>query len=240
MTSNLTYFFLFVTPVKAILEERKQKLKYLQNTYVYSSSGQGFETAADQDCESICEGYTQEGYGSMIYDRARNKMYNEIIRTASKSSLAGRKWLEIGCGSKAFLTKMVLEADERSQITAIEVNKHSAAAARKELKQSDTGLSSFRNRYQIVEGMSTEAKVIASVKALNSDSGSTSSKLSALLHEIFGFIASSEGVALALKEASKSFFSSSEQRSDLVVAPSLAATFFSPMLAQFDFPFFVL
>jgi hypothetical protein len=40
------------------------------------------------------------------------------------------KWLEIGCGANALLSRIVLQLHQDSQVTAFEVNKNSAEHAK--------------------------------------------------------------------------------------------------------------
>ncbi|CAM9394056.1 unnamed protein product [Chrysoparadoxa australica] len=92
-------------------------------------------------------------------------------------------WLEIGAGADAYLTRKVLERDHSSTILSLEVNPTSAQAARRVLR-SDPG---FNNRWVVTEGFSTKCPT-------------PDGTIGAVLFEIFGFMASSEGVASTIRD----------------------------------------
>lgn len=158
-----------------------------QTTYIARGAGEAGGDSAPTT-QSICANYSGEGYGSMNQDAARNKFFFESIKHAKATSPKGT-WLEIGCGASALLTKMAIERGVT--IVAIEGNAESAAIASRMLKQSE---GSLPGQARVVTGF-------AGVDLGPGSSGSSQQKqesFTTVLFEIFGFIASVEGVVAAL------------------------------------------
>lgn len=135
--------------------------------------------AAVTTTQSICTNYSGEGYGSMNQDVARNKFFQEAIKFA-KSRVSKGTWLEIGCGASALLTKMAV--DSGATIVAIEGNAESAAIASRLLKETNGSTPG-------------QGRVVTGFAGANLGASET---FVVVLFEIFGFIASVEGVVAAL------------------------------------------
>jgi hypothetical protein len=97
------------------------------------------------------------------------------------------RWLEIGCGASATLTRLALSsAPSGTHITAFEVNTKSATAATAKLSRA--GLA---DRATVVVGKSTEPELLPD----------PAEKFVAVIHEVFGIFASSEGCPQMLGHA---------------------------------------
>lgn len=137
-------------------------------------------------------------------------------------------WIEIGCGSSALLTRMVLK--HHGQCLAIEVNPKSAATAEKVLRE----FSAKESNWKVIHGASSEKHVTRQIKRMikrtNADKDSPSfARDLCVLHEIFGYFASSEGAPLALHQF-RSVFSKDPKRSPTFrFVPCKAGTFFTPV-----------
>jgi hypothetical protein len=152
-----------------------------QTTYVARGADDSGPTT-----QSICANYSGEGYGSMNQDVARNKFFLEAIKHAKATAPEGT-WLEIGCGASALLTKMAMES--KATIVAIEGNPDSAAIASRMLKQCE---GSLPGKARVVAGFA--GVDLGAVRTTDKDKDG----FTAVLFEIFGFIASVEGVVAAL------------------------------------------
>jgi hypothetical protein len=166
-------------------------------------------SAKPGNARTLCEGYTDESYASMNQDTVRNTFYKRCIDYAIRSG--ARTVLEIGPGDSALLTRMAALAHANVFLQAVEVNKISYNKAcvllRDEIKQ---------GRCKLVNGYSTELK--------------SSLQYDALLFEILGNVASSEGVVLVTKDLIDRGIISHAQ-----CIPAAAATFITPVrLASAD------
>lgn len=160
--------------------------------------------------------YDDEGYTSMNLDTNRNKAYQLAVSAAVKVAKCLR-WLEVGCGSSATLTRMVLSIPGAAcSIACIEGNVKSAADAERVLQSLYPGA-----RWRVVPGMSADPAVLhAALKPM-------SKPCQAVLHEVFGFLASSEGIAHIVADIQDKFASEEVQALPLFV-PCLAASFYAP------------
>lgn len=180
---------------------------YLESPERHESSWTGAALVETFDCE---------GYTSMNQDKVRNRVYQRAIEAAVAAG--HHRFLEIGPGASALLTKMVLSATppagaKKSQLPSVlaaEANPKSAEAASKAL-QGDPRLA---NRVKIYTGLSTDGAFVTLA---------CKTKPHSLLQEVFGFLASSEGVIQALAEMEKSVFHNTAHRPWNI--PSLAASF---------------
>ena len=145
----------------------------------------------------------------MNQDGARNRFFEQAIEAAARRRAAG-PWLEIGCGASALLTTM---AARRVSVVAVEGNAESASHARRMLRQSGLGDEQAR----VVEGFSGTPVGEAA-------------PFSAVLFEIFGFIASAEGVVAALESARGAYRLDASARS----IPSRALTRVVPVDVDAD------
>jgi hypothetical protein len=160
--------------------------------------------------------YQGEGYSSMTHDLRRNRIYQAAI----KQTVAGgkRRFLEVGCGADACLTRMVLAADRDATVVAIEGNLKAADAAQRLL----SALADVDGRrVKVVTGMSTSrTPEVNAAFALEYD---------VFLQEVLGFIASREGVVSIVAD-----LQSRVDASALVFLPGAAATFFTPTYISLD------
>jgi len=93
----------------------------------------------------------------------------------------GQRWLEVGPGADACLSKLLLEAHPAAHYWGVEVNKAA-------FKSSSLALKRFPNAV-VINGVVDDNFRVGHTYPANVD---------AILHEIFGIIASSEGVAKVL------------------------------------------
>eukprot|EP01126_Amoeba_proteus_P045305 TRINITY_DN5065_c0_g2_i3.p1 TRINITY_DN5065_c0_g2~~TRINITY_DN5065_c0_g2_i3.p1 ORF type:complete len:287 (+),score=23.26 TRINITY_DN5065_c0_g2_i3:58-918(+) len=153
------------------------------------------------------------------------------------------RWLETGCGASALLTRFVLDSRPKdTHVTAFEINRNSAKRAIQILDtEFATGKTNQTTRliksnfesnlktnpnhprreknYRIIHGASTDhTKVLARFGEHFLHS------FDVILHEIFGFIASSEGCALSLNHARQHYGKFGRG----LCLPSRAASFFTP------------
>jgi hypothetical protein len=162
--------------------------------------------------------YAKEGYDSMSLDANRNGRYSMAINEAVTAG--ARNWIEVGpgecslrvfsfvsysilvVGKDAVLTRMVLEAHDNTHIFAIEGNDKAVKPAEMQLRTRG-----YKTRSWVFSGLSNEAKAIGAAKDWESAKGCVccsyllnatdclTGKYHALVQEVLGFIASSEGVA---------------------------------------------
>lgn len=128
--------------------------------------------------QDVLEGYADDvAYQSMNRDRVRNACFARWIQQGSAHG--PQRWLEIGPGAEGTLTRMALDAHPGNTVTAIEavpqsVRKLGRLAVRE------------RRRLRVVEGFAGEADVGAGA-------------YDALLAEVLGHLASSEGYVAVLR-----------------------------------------
>ena len=129
-------------------------------------------------------------------DVYRNAAYARAFAAVPKRLT---KWLEIGCGAAATLTKLALHNGPAGvQITAFEANAQSAASAKEQLR---TALSCAPkdkrklSRVNVVAGKSTQPELL----------GAADRTFDLLYHELFGVFASSEGCALMPTHARQTY-----------------------------------
>lgn len=156
----------------------------------------------------ICQTYTSEGYSCMTDDTVRNQFFKLGIQFIVDQQKRWN-WLEIGCGASAILTKSVLSASLKTQITALEVNPFSATNARKVLKAS----CSEASRWNVL--------TTSSFDYVNKRNDCKT----AVLFEIFGLIAGAEGVCACMHDLR----SRDIVQSDAAMVPQRAASFYGPV-----------
>ena len=185
--------------IDRILRHRGQRPKL--KTYVALFQVYGEEVTT----QSICIAYDAEGYSSMNTDKVRNQVYRQSIKGIGPD----KRWIEIGCGAAALLTRMTLDM-RPEHIQAFEINPASAQKASQLLRESSyphTSWSIFPREFTNKD-LPADAQVV--------------------LHEIFGFFVSSEGCAQVLQGVG----SVNVNAAGPVVLPSMAATLFGPVAAE--------
>ena len=155
--------------------------------------------------------YDEEGYSTMTHDRPRNAIYRGAIRQAVAGGC--ERFIEIGCGGDACLTRMVLD-EAGTTVAAFEGNEGAASAAYAGLLH--TGY--CESRYSIHAVLST-APALGEVAARSS--------IQAVLQEVLGYIASREGVVPVFRDLQRRL-----GRGSWAALPSHCATFFTPTLVQ--------
>jgi hypothetical protein len=220
---------------------------------IYFADADYDSSQSSTTADSICQGYSVESYASMNNDAVRNRFFDKAIagavarRGKLKQQFDGRgpvphHWLEIGCGGSALLTKRVLALDQNSTIEAFETNAQSAKEARRTLN-ADINLA---DRWQVRSLSSCAADAPArSASSSNNSSSSNSSSSSditdssskrrrksalpaapqAAIFEIFGYIASAEGVVRAIADLRTRH----RLPATAAVVPERAATFYAPV-----------
>ena len=140
------------------------------------------EQPPSSDVWEMCQQYVEDDFDSMDDDFNRNAAY---VRAFAAVPSALTRWLEIGCGASATLTKLALHHGPRNlHVTAFEVNAQSARAATAELGRD-------KHRVHIVSGRSTAPGLLRQ----------PTRRFDILLHEVFGSFASSEGCPQMLAHA---------------------------------------
>ena len=170
------------------------------------------EFATPIDISNQLKSYTEdENYECMTKDKVRNQCYREAIQVACRDITPSR-WIEVGTGSDACLTSMVLACRD-STIHTVEGNAVSASRAFPKLR-------SFirEGRANVLTGLSNSAAV---VKALRSPE----EPYNAFVQEILGFFAGCEGVAAVVN----TLRDDKVLTADVKMVPSHAATFFKPV-----------
>lgn len=160
--------------------------------------------------------YRVEGYSSMTYDEKRNRVYRMAIESAINDG--NTVFLEIGPGHDACLTKMVLEADEKSTVTAIEADALAASGATAALKT----FGPAGDRWDVIEGRSSD-KTSAVNDALSSK------PFRVILQEILGYVASREGIVRIFADLQQRLPSPPNR-----CLPGAAATFYTPTFVTLD------
>lgn len=127
------------------------------------------------------EYYDGSVYSSMHMDKVRNDYFERAIKTASKKY---HRWFEIGPGAFATLTHMVL-TDPQNTIYSIEAGHRSVAALEKTFRREP--------RFTVLQGLA--GKVALPVKR----------PFQAVLAEILGHFASSEGYVAILHECAEKY-----------------------------------
>lgn len=167
---------------------------------------------SEPSLEGNLANYNEEGYGNMTLDFPRNTRYRAAILAHVKKNKL--KWLEVGPGKDAVLTKMVMEAgddeDKDTMILSIEGNDKAVPEARKKLKQ-------YKTRAKLISALSTDQESIDAIHAYGTVQG--------IVQEVLGFFASSEGVAYIVAELKKE----AAMASTAVYVPTRAATFCCPI-----------
>jgi hypothetical protein len=136
---------------------------------------------------SVCDYYTAAVYEKMKYDKVRNHGYLYGIEQINCMSPTNSVWLDLGCGQFLVLSLMVV-AETKSMVYAFEVNKKAADYATRKAKnmtfEPGAGI-------QVFTGASTDPAVMekfkCKLKTLNFPDVN-------VIFELFGHIASSEGV----------------------------------------------
>jgi hypothetical protein len=126
--------------------------------------------------------YDSSVYSSMNTDKVRNRYFERAIQTHSKKY---HRWFEIGPGASAILTHMVLEAHHHNTLFSIEAGHRSVAALEKTFRREP--------RFTVLQGLA--GKVALPVKR----------PFQAVLAEILGHFASSEGYVAVLHECAEQY-----------------------------------
>ena len=156
--------------------------------------------------KSVADSFIQSCYTLMTTDINRTNTYKSWIEGAS-NHLSYLTWFEVGPGADACLSKFVLDKYTNSKYIGIETNKFAYESAKKKLKN-------YSNAKLIKAYVDTN---FVANKALG-----VPKSVDYILHEIFGTIASSEGVGMVLHKLKQLYPSS-------ISIPSYAQTFIVPL-----------
>jgi len=171
------------------------------------------------DVWTLCEDYGDDDYDAMDEDEDRNAAYSRAFAAVSPTH---KRWLEIGCGASAMLTRLALDAAPNALVTAFEVNPKSAEAARRRLasiedEDEDEGAPP---RFEVLTGRSTQPELVNPMLRQRG--------FGVVLHEVFGLFASSEGCARMLAHARSTYLSKANRYSPKpLLIPARCATFFT-------------
>lgn len=142
------------------------------------------------DVWRLCEEYDEDLFESMDTDVYRNAAYARAFAAVASSQT---RWVEIGCGAAATLTKIALmHGPANLHVTAFEVNAESAAAAAKTIRET------HGRRVNILVGRSTDHALMPP----------PTKRFDVLLHEVFGVFASSEGCVPMLNHGAEHYLAS--------------------------------
>ena len=170
--------------VAALLEHRRSLALPSHSAPLALQPSAASSASQPIDVWTLCDDYGEEDYDSMDNDVHRNAAYTRAFTAVSPRRT---RWLEIGCGASATLTRLALaNAPSGTHVTAFEVNPESAAAATATLRRA--GLTA---RSAVVVGKSTQPELLPD----------PAQKFVAVLHEVFGIFASSEGCPQMLGHA---------------------------------------
>jgi len=187
--------------------------------------------------------YNAEGYETMTHDKVRNERFRLGVEAARRE----RRWLEIGPGAHALLTRMVLDGGEpNTSVLAIEGNPEACEGARLYLKPYS------KHAVRLVQAMSTDPAAVDAIlanapaalpvrtrdtrvsprlqqqqqqqQAAAQSMRSSTPPRYALIQEVLGLLASSEGVCNIIGRLHLAGVRFS------AMVPTRAATFFSPAL----------
>jgi hypothetical protein len=136
---------------------------------------------------SLCDGYTDAVYAIMTNDSIRTEAYRRTI----EKYVRGRVVMDIGTGADALLAKMCVEAGA-SFVYGVEKNHHAFLSA----QQNTRGIKNIC----IIEGYSTEIQ-----NSFRNDEDIQMNCIEIFVHEIFGEIASREGVVFVMRDAFQRF-----------------------------------
>lgn len=164
--------------------------------------------------------YKSEGYSSMTQDGNRNCMYKHAINHEVRKKGGAWRWLEIGTGAHLCLTKLVTEASPETVVCGIEVNEVAVREARAQIRS--LGLI---HRVRLIEGLSTDTRLLQQARKLKQEWGG----YEGVVQELLGCFAGSEGAAYIMSRVNKDITNSS-----VLQVPTRAATFFCPVLVEFD------
>lgn len=154
-----------------IMRQLVETTKHRRNVFV-NLPGSGLAEGA----RSICSVYSSEGYDCMIQDKNRNNAYEQGIAVTP-----AKQWLEIGPGQALTLTQLVWRKHKSARVVGVEVNPQSAKLALRQAR--DKG---WMRQFKLIQGYSTSPDVQQALKQ--------EEPFGAVLQEILGVIASSEGV----------------------------------------------
>ena len=139
------------------------------------------------DVWGLCEEYDEGMFEEMDDDFNRNAAYARAFAAVPADQT---RWLEIGCGADATLTKIALaNGPAGAHITAFEVNVESAAAAVSSVRKL------YGDRVNVVVGRSTDHELLPP----------PSQRFDVVLHEVFGVFSSSEGCVQMLHHGSEHY-----------------------------------
>lgn len=136
----------------------------------------------------LLQTYNLESYSSMNQDSLRNKLFRRAVDKLVKNGVMN--WLEIGPGASGTLTRMVLD-NPRTTVVGIEGNEDAVMQVNRAL----CGLYS-PSRFEIISGISTRQDTLQDLRDFLEEKPVR--KIGGVIQEIFGFFASSEGVARAI------------------------------------------
>ena len=156
----------------------------------------------EQDAKTVAESFSTSCYQLMTQDTERNKCYQQWI---DRIHTPESKWLEIGPGTDACLSLMLLENHPDTFYHGIEVNKEA-------LKRAKQILTPFKNA-TLQQGFLDE-KFQAEMLFPK--------QIDCILHEIFGVIASSEGVGRTMNRLKRMY-------PEAKFVPSLAESWIVPL-----------
>jgi hypothetical protein len=198
-----------------LFSRRLRVLNYLQDEKKEKISKQA-KLAKQNDhlihsCQEVADTFTLEQYTNMDEDLIRKNFYRQAIKESLQANekdletKQGIKWLEVGPGSVGALSFMFLEyCSSKAHLLAIETNHKAVQELQKKLDEHEQG-----HQVTLAEGfVSCETKFPYDVNTV--------------LHEIFGYVASSEGIVPILKSLLFKFPS-------LHSVPEAAATLLVPI-----------
>ena len=163
-----------------------------------------YDEKNNSSTRSVAESFDEYSYKTMINDINRNICYHTWINTVNKKN---KQWLEIGPGPYVCLGKMVLKNNPETYYWAVEVNKDALKKAKKIIKEYSNATIKFGYIDENYKDLPKDVDII--------------------LHEIFGVIASAEGVGKVLYHLMKKF-------PNAISIPQFAITYIVPLALKID------
>jgi hypothetical protein len=183
----------------------------------FSRTDIGHEDIIGPTITSICKEYTADTYSKMNADSIKIRTYKQGITAASKGDHIMH--IDLGCGAYATQTKEVLTHHKRC--LALEINTEAIDTARKTLQNFTYQRPDLK--WDIIP---THSSLLnrTQIRDVCTRWGDPLPTTIRIVHEVFGFLASSEGAPLVLRTMRRSL----GQDFKVEFAPRYAASFLIP------------
>jgi exonuclease III len=171
----------------------------------------GQEDIVGPTTQTICEHYSDKVFSAMNADTRKIETYRRAIKKATRNKNTMN--IDLGCGANAILSKEILKV--HGQCISIELNPVSANTAKRTITDIANGRKDWKWAIENIDAKNISVQKIRSVGR-----GCTKVRV---YHEIFGFLASSEGAPLALQGVRQAL----ETDYEVEMVPRYASTYFA-------------